>query len=253
MDIYASDLIRPLHIAENQFLEILLSQFSLRRRNQGSELLVALDENMPAIWTRAAKYQVERMIPDFEGKASRYQKELDSFLLDSEGDTYEFNDADFRFRYVSGGALPVLRFGRKEYYCLFYRDIFPIGWNIANGGSDDINELLNPYDTLERELREELVVVDPKRGRRYVFEGDAGKPLDHYDFAVARRLWQRRLSSLDFSKLEELVIPLKWLDGPDYLTVEFANESRTLGIASRPDPASQAGPPCGRVPEESAS
>jgi len=169
------------------------------------------------------------MTPDFQKRASRYQKELDAFLLESKGAAYEFNDPTFRFRYASGGALPVLRFGREEYYCLFYRDIFPIGWNIANGGCDNKNELLNPSDTVERELREELIIIDPRREKRYVFEGDAGKPLDHYDFAVARRLWQERFPSLDFPRFKELVIPLKWLNGPDYLTVKYADESpRTI-------------------------
>jgi len=43
-----------------------------------------------------------------------------------------------------------VRIKEEEYYCLFYRDIFPVGWNIANGGSDNNEELLNPLLTIER-------------------------------------------------------------------------------------------------------
>jgi len=230
MDLSSSNLIRPLGIAENHFLEVLVSKFSLHRQGQGSELKVSFNENTPTIWTREAKYDVQQMMPNFQHKASRYQKELDAFLLESKGTVYPFNDNEFVFRYASGGTLPVLRIyereekREKEYYCLFYRDIFPIGWNIANGGCDTRNELVNPVDAMERELREELIIVDVKNKKRYVFGGDAGKPLDHPTFAVARRFWQERFSWLDFKQLEELPITLKWLDGPDCLTVQVAKD-----------------------------
>ena len=229
MDLFASDHIRPLHIAENRLLEVLVSRYSLKRQGLGSKLDVHFDEDTPAIWSNKGRNDVRRMIHDFEGKSSDYQQRLDRFLLESEGNDFEFNDPSFPFRYASGGALPVLRFGLKEYYCLFYRMIFPVGWNIANGGCDTRNELLNPVDTIERELREELTVVDPKKKFRYSFEFDAGKSLDRPEFAVARYFWRKRFHELDFPDFEELVIPLKWIDGPDYLRVQFGNdEPKTL-------------------------
>ena len=42
----------------------------------------------------------------------------------------------------------------------FFIVIFPIRWNIANGGSNDINELINPQNVLSREFSEELFIVD---------------------------------------------------------------------------------------------
>ena len=44
MNGFDSDLIRPLRMAENSFLEVLLTRFRLRRRGEGTELLVAFDE-----------------------------------------------------------------------------------------------------------------------------------------------------------------------------------------------------------------
>jgi hypothetical protein len=223
VDLFSSDLVRPLETAENHFLEVLVSQFSICRRGQGSELSLCFDSNIPAIWTRHAKGDVKRMIPEFARKAAIYQNDLDAFLLKSEGDSYDFNDSLFPFRYASGGTLPIMRIGEKEYYCLLYRDIFPVGWNIANGGCDNKNELLNPVDTIERELREELIVADPKSKKRYAFEADAGKPLDRAEFAVARRYWQEHFGS-DLPIFDEIIIPLKWLEGPDFVTVRYASD-----------------------------
>jgi hypothetical protein len=222
---FATDLVRPLGLAENQFLEVLVSRFTIRRKGQGAELEIQFDENTPAIWTRHAKYEVQKTIPDFEKKASDYQQALDRFLIEGKGSIFEFNDPAFPFRYASGGALPVLRFKGGDYYCLFYRDIFPIGWNIANGGCDNRDELCNPTDTIERELREELIIVDLKNEKRYVFEGDAGKPLDRPEFAIARRFWKERFKQLNYPEFEELVIPLKWLEGPDTIKIRIGGES----------------------------
>lgn len=228
MDLLSSNLIRPLNAAENHFLEVLVSEFSLQRKGPGSELRIQFDKNTPAIWTREAKNEVQRMIPDFKKKASEYQEKLDAFLLRSEDQVYPFNDPGFPFRYASGGTLPVIRIGEKEYYCLFYRDIFPVGWNIANGGCDDRNELLYPLDAMERELREELVILNINGGKRYVFEVDAGKSLDHPQFAVLRRFFKKRFGWLDLAKYNEVIPPLKWLDGPDCLSVKIGEDDPSI-------------------------
>ncbi len=224
MDLLSSELVRPLRIAENDFLQVLVPRFSLTRCGRGNKLQVSFDEDAPTIWKREAKHELELKMYDFKRKASKIQKELEAFLLGKEPKEYRFHDADFLFRYASGGALPVLRMGENEYYCFFYREISPIGWNIANGGCDSKEELLNPLDTIERELREELLIVDTKNEKRYVFEADAGKPLDRPEFAMALRFWEERFRQLDFPRFEELVIPLKWLNGPDCLEVQIGDE-----------------------------
>ncbi len=229
MDLYSSDLIRPLETAEHQFLEVLVSRFTLKRSGKGALLELHFDEQTPAIWTRQAKYDLQKMIPNFAEKAKRYQGKLDRFLLDGKGSELRFDDADFPFRYTSGGTLPIVRRGDEDYYCLLYREIPPIGWNIANGGSDSRSELLNPLETLERELREELIIVDPVHRRRYVFDWDAGKPVDRPEFAIARRFWEerfRRQGYPSFEELEETELPLKWLQGPDSLAVRIGKDDR---------------------------
>jgi hypothetical protein len=216
--------VAELGFTENEFLEVLLTRFSLSRRGGGSQLEVHFDDDTPTIWRRAAKEYVRERIPNFEAKTAEYQAELDAFLLDVKGSSYEFDDPEFPFRYASGGTLPVVRIDDHEYYCLFYREIFPIGWNIANGGCDTRKELLNPLQTVEREFREELLVLDLLNRRRYVFERDVDKPFDLPEFATARELWQARLG-VDFSEFRQVDLPLKWLAGSDSVVVKAGKEA----------------------------
>jgi hypothetical protein len=223
MDLSASELVRPLRTAENRFLEVLVHEFSMLRKGQGSELRISFDGDSPAIWTRQAKLKVQQSIPEFSRKAKEYQEKLDQYLINDKEYQFHFRDADFPFRYTSGGTLPVIRMNGNEYYALFYRQIFPIGWNIANGGSDNTLELLNPLDIIERELREELIILDKNNRKKYSFAGDLGKPLDHPRFSVVRRFLEIR-HHLDLSTFEELPINLKWLEGPDALEIKMKEE-----------------------------
>ena len=230
LDYYSSNSIRKFKEAEQQFLEVLISDFELSKRGRGSELKIKFDDNTPTIWTRDGQNAAQQLVPDFDRKAAYYQGKLDSFLFKPKDKPLIFSEKNkFPFRYASGGTLPILRIGSKDYYSLFYRSIFPIGWNIANGGCDNRFELLNPPDTIERELREELFIVDVTNKRRYVFAGDEGKPFDHPSFAAARRFWKKNPILKDLDSFAETPILLKWLHGPDYLTVQHGDsEARTI-------------------------
>lgn len=60
------------------------------------------------------------------------------------------------FRWASGGALPIANFKGKDWVVLSFRDIEPIGWNIPNGASENVEEhsLLNKI--IYREFAEEV-------------------------------------------------------------------------------------------------
>jgi hypothetical protein len=227
MPFSSSNLIQPLKTAEQDFLEVLVTRFSLKRTDEGSMLEVSFDESTDAIWSREGRNHLRSTIPDFKRKAVSYQKDLDNFLVELKGNDYRYNDSEFPFRYISGGTLPIVGYEGKQYFCLFYRGAFPIGWNIANGGSDTRMELLDPMETVERELSEELIIINPEDELRVVFEREAGKSPDHPDFAVARRFWQEilckqgRFTGKDLSKFEEVLVPLNWLNGSDSLQVNF--------------------------------
>ena len=216
--------LQPFVVALNRYVQVLVESFTLDRKGRGAHLDIKLHPENLMLWSSSGKtdlrHQLEEL-PDFQEKRKRYQSELDDFLLEGKDDSYRFSDPGYPFRYASGGTLPIVRVeGMGDYYCLIYREVPPIGWNIANGSCDTISELLNPLVAIERELREELIAFDMKR--RYVYSNDEGKSVDHAEFAAARRAIQDHLK-LGLEQLEETVIPLKWLEGPDSLTVEIVN------------------------------
>ena len=220
MDFGPSPFVRSLSARLSDFLQVLLTDFSLKRLGEGSVLSIDFNGDTQSISTREAKHYVKSMIPDFEVNAERIQKELDDFLVEQRG--FELDTSRwpaFPFRYGSGGALPVLHLGGEAYYCLFFRDVDPIGWNIANGGTDTLAELLDPIETMHRELREELLIFDPKRKWRYVFADDYGKPFDLPEFAVARQIMKEKLPRYDYPNFKEIELPLKWDNGPDELRI----------------------------------
>ena len=62
-------------------------------------------------------------------------------------------------RWASAGALGVVTFMGRKWVILFYRDIHPKGWNIANGGSQDANEWHNIDWLANREFTEEIILI----------------------------------------------------------------------------------------------
>lgn len=219
--------ISELGFAENNLIQVLLHNFSVYRAGQEVQLEIRFDHQTPTIRRREAKEALRMSMPGFEKKAKLYQTKLDSILLDQSRNRKMFihNDQDFVFRYASGGTLPILTIGGQEYYCLFYRDSYPVGWNIANGACDSLDELLNPLIAVKRELREELIILNFSNEEDYLFSWDAGKTLDRPEFTSARNLWQRQFPMIDFKTFRELKILLDWGDGPDLLNITMGDNS----------------------------
>jgi hypothetical protein len=229
--------ILPLRWAAGQFLQVLLQEFTLRRLGRGVQLSLRLNDDDETIWLREAKRLVVEGINDFTLRALEYQSLLDDFLIAGQGDLLKFprpGAPPFPFRYASGGTLPIVRISgprppSKDYYVLFYREIGPVGWNIANGGCDTRDELLLPGDAVTRELREELLLIDTRNRRRYVFGDDLDKPLDRPEFAAARAVW-REILKVDPDRFEVVQVPVKWFDGPDEVVVSVGPQVyRTQG------------------------
>lgn len=221
--IHETHLVKRLDELENFFMEVLITCFTLKKKAKGNVLTLNFGDTSLAILSNRGKRDVLEMIPDFETESIKIQKKLDGLLLGGARKEYKFRNANFPFRYVSGGSLPIIRYRGFDYYCLFYRDIFPIGWNIANGGSDSRYELLEPLFTIERELREEIMAIDTKRHIWYVFQEYPKEPMDLPEFSLARKLWQVHLPRHDLSDFEKHPIPINWLNGPDTLVVEDKN------------------------------
>src|SRR4051812_41904289 len=87
-----TDLVLPLNRAENAFLEVLLSRFSMRRNGSGVELRVAFDDHTPATWNREGRETVRKKIPRFAYKAARYKLQLDEILFDKKRHVFSHDD-----------------------------------------------------------------------------------------------------------------------------------------------------------------
>ncbi len=232
MEGFDSDLIQPLALADHHFIEVLVSDFQLTRQATatGLHLTVKFNENSPAVWNRKGRLHIrEFMGGHFDAVASRYQKKLEAILLGNDPGPFSPKDPMFLWRWASAGALPVIRIGDDEYFCLFYRDIFPIGWNLANGACDRRNELMNPLSALERELGEEFIVANPVDRIRYVLRRDQDPALARMEFSSAGELWREQFPTMDLISFRKEDLPFKWQDGPDSVTVQSDERTRTLG------------------------
>lgn len=107
---------------------------------------------------------------------------------------WAFDNPPHRLRWASAGYLPVVRWRGQRWFALFFRDIPPIGWNIANGASNDSTERRRPSILAVREAKEELVVVEHppefdmeshrialRFGEIDEFDHDAEPLLSHHD------------------------------------------------------------------------
>lgn len=125
-------------------------------------------------------------------------------------DTLTLND--FGFRHANGGVLPIVQTEHTSHTLLFHRDIHPEGWNIANGASATLEDLLYPEAVAIREATEELLFWDSADQLAITIS-------DSQSIELAATLV---LLGEDAGLLAGSTIPLE-LDrsGPDHLTVHL--------------------------------
>ncbi len=74
-------------------------------------------------------------------------------------------------RWSSGGALPIVRDSDgKRWAALLFRDIYPIGWNVANGASEKHIEYTDLDLLINREFSEEVILGTGRLEEDNVFE-----------------------------------------------------------------------------------
>ncbi len=218
-----------IRIIESSYMQVLVPQFELSRQADGVVLNLSIKGDALAIWSREGKKLLNQLILRNEERkylVEKYQLKLKSFFIEEGRNAlvvpeHEDNDK-IVFRYGSGGTLPIIRYRGTDYYCLIYREIEPIGWNLVNGGFDRCDELLHPEKAILRELNEELIIIDtdPVNGkkRRYVF----GETIDYPEFILARKVISDLLH-VDWDEIELHPIKNPWCSGPDKIIVEIGN------------------------------
>jgi hypothetical protein len=99
---------------------------------------------------------------DFKSRCVKMSIEIEDFLKGktSQGDVLPIDAKKMPFRWASGGVLPIVLWNNRFWYVLFFRDIEPVGLNIANGASETKEEYKDLDSLAYREFSEELVLLN---------------------------------------------------------------------------------------------
>jgi len=230
--------ILPLRGRTGEFLQVLLKEFTLRKNRPGPgvRLLVDIKNRMPSIRDVYGKRDFNRLIRRTGTRArDALARRLADFLDDPHERECRFDCSRYPFRYANGGVLPVVRLDGRDYFWLFYRDIFPVGWNIANGASDTTAEMLDPNRIVLREFGEEAIAADFRT--RQIYAHDLEDKTEPFGFQKsALDAWSKKLK-INLLEFDRAPIPLEWIDGPDAVDVTVEDRRRVtkgyfLGITA---------------------
>jgi class 3 adenylate cyclase len=204
--------------------QVLLRTFSLKRdRSNGLWLRLNLEKDIEVITTGAQKQEFFREIAKNLSAQDKLTSELNDFMRNGIAKT--FDCAKWPLRYANGGALPIVSINGIRYACLFYRDVFPIGWNIANGASDSYAELYFPNRIIKREFGEEFVVADHDNGILKFYEPGPENISPGYQTAVITAL-ASEFKAFDYSKYGRRHLAPDVIDGPDKVTVSVDEDAQ---------------------------
>ena len=213
--------VRRLSQRSSPYLQTVVTNFTLTRNGNGLQLHLKIEDDPLTIVEGLGKREIES-VSRAGGSDGRDQLQLRlDALRDPNLMGYRVDCSTWPMRYANGGVLPIVHLEGKDYFLLFYRDIFPVGWNIANGASDDEEEWVDPDRIIHREFAEEVLIADPTEKLLYVYD----PPADSHRFGFHRdalSAWMPHRPEL--ATYRPVPMPFKWIDGPDSVRVEYGNE-----------------------------
>lgn len=223
--------IRPLHARQRGYLQVLVNEFALYKRgSDGLTAEIQIGDDTLSLTGHVGKRSFNETVEAHGGQVNgtALADRLRDFFADPRQLAYRFDCSSFPLRYANGGVLPVIHLNGVEYFCLFYRDVFPIGWNIANGASDNLEEMLDPGRIIAREFGEELLVFDASKKLIYAHDpGDDNRPPGFQKEAV--KAWGNALGMKDLVNFAPTALPLKWIDGPDQIDAAVRSRRKSTG------------------------
>jgi|GEM_PF-2308668 len=161
----------------------------LESLGNGATLHVDLNSNSCAIYGNKGKdFLRHKFLPPEDSHEHKILIDLSrrshEFLMDPAANE-PFPISTPVTRWASGGVLPIVRRHRRNWIALFFRDIFPVGWNIANGASENAMEYTGLSRLIYREAMEELVVCTGNvrrdhRAEHRVFRNFLGEPFTEH-------------------------------------------------------------------------
>ena len=142
--------------------EILTRPVVLRR--VGHELEVHVDRRgvANAIYTTEGKNRLcsDVLRDDRRELAAGLDADVHAFMMEADdGSWLEIPTEKIPLRWASAGVLPVVTWRGQVWSPFFFRDIAPVGWNIAAGSSETEAELNRPVSFGLREFVEEMIVL----------------------------------------------------------------------------------------------
>jgi hypothetical protein len=203
--------------SSHDFLQVLLPEFIITRNNKGIKVEIDLKDEFDTLRNSRDKITVNNKYNKSNKKES-LTKELDLFYQNDQILSYHVRCEQFPLRYANGGVLPIIHIDNINYFCFFYRDIFPVGWNIANGASNNVDDLLYPEKIIHREFLEELFFFDHKKKIHYCIDNDPNSFLAG-TFKEALELWKNKMEISNNDDYKTQPLPVKWINGPDTILI----------------------------------
>ncbi len=153
----------------------------LQGSRSSKTLRVVLSDSPLGIYNNAGKKFLDVNTPVDPERAGELSRSARAMLLDFTSDSMRTLDAPL-LRWASAGVLPIARWRSADWVVLFFRDIRPVGWNLANGASENERDQRHVAELAQREFCEELLVCRnmPSDGvsaviRPFVFPGPGGR------------------------------------------------------------------------------
>lgn len=136
------------------FLILLISHFEVTvSSNGGRNLQLNLSSDLPVLQTTKQKQLFQQ--------ACAHDKVATEFVATLKEPGQHRYVGPLPFRWASGGYLPIFVIDGIRYSMLFLRDLEPVvGWNVANGASASPVELWHVEMMVEREPKEEILVIN---------------------------------------------------------------------------------------------
>ena len=207
----------------HDFLQALIPEFILSRKAKGIQLNINLTDDLDTIRNSTEKILVNEK---YKRSEKKFRKSLDTFFSNEEILSYRISCPQFPLRFANGGILPIVRLNGVDYFCFFYRCIFPIGWNIANGASNTQDDLIHTSKIINREFLEELFFFDHKRKLLYCMDPNPNQ-FATGTFTEALTMWQVTNKKNKIISYKRMPLPIKWINGPDKINVQKDDKSFT--------------------------
>ncbi len=151
-----------------------LKNWTLENKGEGIRFQADISNANYGIYNNQGKEFLRKEFKDLD-KLAEADRTILSYLDGIRENNLELSEFYPRvpIRWASAGYLARVEWNKRSWIMLFFRDLEPVGWNVANGASENAEELVSLDKVVDREFAEETVILedDPKG---YVDESAGG-------------------------------------------------------------------------------